>query len=117
MVKKLIAGTGAGLTIYGASDDLVEIEGIERGELAEGCTIEIGDPDTGGIAVTNRHDGKFGWTTTVRLLAVEEDDTPLPFPMRIELSETGYSLAVVIDCPAGTRVKATNSSGEEVSIS
>lgn len=97
-----------GLTIYGASDDLIEVEGIERGEI--GCwdqrvDFEIGTVDGGGYEVGMWHDGKIGWQVQLGLLA-DKDDVPIPWSMRVELSERGYSLAVIVDCPAGTRVVA-----------
>jgi hypothetical protein len=105
------------LTIYGASDDLVEVDGIERGEIDcwdRRVDFEIGTVDGGGYRVGMWHDGRLGWQVTLGLLATD-DDVPLPWPARVELSETGYSLAVIINCPAGTRVTATRN-GESIPI-
>ncbi len=105
------------LRIYGASDDLIEVEGIESGEI--GCwdqrvTFEIGTVEGGGYRVEMWHDGKTGWQTQIALLA-DKDDVVIPWPARFGLSECGYSVAVEIDCPEGTRVVASKG-GRQVPI-
>lgn len=93
--------------IYGASDDLVEVEGCpnadERGAYNRTVSVAIGGDK--GIVVSNRHDGKLGWVTSLHLGPRFEDEDPMPFPVSVEMSHTGYSLAVIVECPDGTLVE------------
>lgn len=99
------------LRIYGASDDLVELEGILRDEVNEidsdkGVPITIGEPRTGGIRVVAFYAAPFGgdkgkavWGFRVEPL---DEDVACPWPIRIEAH--GYSAHVVVGCPQGTPV-------------
>ncbi len=94
-----------GLKIYGASDDLVEIEGDVHEEI--GCyetsvELEIGGPD-GGIRVIGEYGlGKEAvWRFALEPVA---EDVPVPWPVRADLGGRGCSLAISIDCPKGTPV-------------
>ena len=97
--------------IYGASDDLVEIEGLtgmrspcqrDAEELDDYDRVRvfmIGDePNTLRVEVgyTPR-----GWEFSLSQPDNDDDNAALPFPVRIAQA-TGYSLAVVVDCPPGT---------------
>lgn len=103
------------LKIYGASDDLVELEGCVEDEI--GCydkwvEITVGyteaEPgrDTQGVKVIMRYAPKWAdagvWTAEVFPL---DEGVEIPWPVKIELSERKYSAQVVIDCPDGTPVK------------
>ncbi len=106
------------ILIYGASDDLVEIEGDVREEI--GCygksvTIEVGNRDAGGLVVRMRyapkHTTEAVWVAEVRQFA---EGVPVPWQVRIRHthrghlgsvgSAAGYSVVVEIDCPTGTPV-------------
>ncbi len=93
--------------VYGASDDLVEIEGIpvpdEIGAWDREVAVRIGGDN--GLVVKNRHDGKIGWITSVHMGPRVDDGDPLLWPVSVEMSPTGYSLAVIVECPDGTPVE------------
>jgi hypothetical protein len=96
-----------GLRIYGASDDLIEIEGDVREEIGsydKDCTIQIGDK-TGGLLVTMSY-GKRGtacWSAEISLI---DEGIPIPWPVTVCLGEScEYSAQVDIYCPADTPVK------------
>lgn len=96
------------IKVYGASDDLVEIEGDVRDEIGStgGGQVIIGD-EAGGIRIVAKYAVAKG--IGVWRLGVEpiDEDVPVPWPVRVEQTERGYSLAVIVDCPPGTPVKAT----------
>ncbi len=103
------------LKFYGASDDLFEIEGTNKGEPDEigiyggAAAVSIVAPDGTGLVVGGFYDlpkwphkGSC-WTIAVSLL---EEDKPLPaWPMRFETNKNGYSPQLVIDAPDGSSVK------------
>lgn len=96
-----------GLTIYGSSDDLVELEGEVREEInADHAEIRIGT-DLCGLVVTADYAPRKAGGAVWRL-AVEQvdEDVPLPWPVRVE-PRHAYSPQVVIDCPPGTTVTWT----------
>jgi hypothetical protein len=93
------------LRIYGASDDLVEIEGDVQEEI--GCydtqvTLEIGGLD-GGIRVIADYGVDKAAVWRLALEPVDED-VPVPWPVRTELGGRGYSLVIIVDCPPGTPI-------------
>lgn len=93
------------LRIYGASDDLVEIEGDVSEELGardRQRTITIGD-DKGGLRVIAKYapGSRAVWRLSVEPI---DEEVPIPWPVHVELAEPGYSCAVVVDCPPGTPV-------------
>jgi hypothetical protein len=98
------------IRIYGASDDLVEIEGDVQDEVSPGKMIKIGT-DEKGMYVTFRYaaNKKSGgvWRGTVEQI---EEGIPM-FPMTVGLAEASgfpdprsYSVLFTIDCPPGTPV-------------
>jgi hypothetical protein len=95
------------LKIYGASDDLVEIEGIvseELGAYDKPRVVTVGDRETGGCVVVAEYavENRAGvWSMSVSQI---DEDVPIPWPVSIAV-EHGYSVAVVIDCPSGTKVR------------
>ena len=108
------------IRIYGASDDLVEIEGHPDGEEV-GCydkdVVVIIGTMTAGLVVRMSYDGAtvpesaglgevgFGcWSARVVQVA---EDAPVPWPVTITTAGSssgavGYSVCVNIDAPAGT---------------
>jgi len=98
------------LRIYGASDDLVEIEGIvsdELGAYERARTITVGDTSGGVVvrveyAVANR---AGVWSVAFEPI---DEDVPIPWPISVKLNAIrdgrGYSTEASIDCPAGTPV-------------
>ena len=103
------------IRIYGASDDLVEIDGHVREEIncySKAVRIEVGDPTdptTGGCIVwaTYAPQEVFVAPGGTWLLAVTlfDEDVPLPWPVRLEVKECRYSPTLVIGCPTGTPVR------------
>ena len=97
--------------IYGASDDLVEIEGHVDGDEI-GCYdravyVILGDEDQGGVAVRMSYEPHFAkkdigrevgfgcWSAEIIQLA---EDCPIPWPISIKHGGRGYSVVVEIDC-------------------
>ena len=93
------------IRIYGASDDLVEIEdsagdGDEIDCYDRGVEILVDDPHHGGVIVRADYAPKGAgavWQFGLRQL---DEDVPIPWPVHIEAK--GYSVHVVIECPPGT---------------
>ena len=100
----------APITIYGASDDLVEVEGAVREEYTlgdDGTRLRLIAPDGDSLDVTADFDGVIGslnWTLTVEAV----DAYP---PWLIHFHERpGYEgdPAVTIHAPVGTTVEAVD---------
>lgn len=99
------------ITIYGTSDDLVEIEGDVNGEVGPNRTITIGD-EKQGLRI------KFQYAVGPKSGAVwrgsiEQIDEGIPiFPVTVGEhvaawrgpEERSYSVKFTIDCPPGTPV-------------
>lgn len=99
------------ISIYGDSDDLIEIE-------SDVGTEEIGCYDTsvifsfqtdgrGSFELEMWHDGKCGWTTILRFHDEREDGDEFPFTVGTEVSPTGYSWNVVVSSDKQFGVIAT----------
>jgi hypothetical protein len=96
--------------IYGASDDLVEIEGDVKDEVAPGKVIQVGD-STRGVRVVFKYAVGKG-SGSVWRGSIEQIDEGVPmFPVTISEAEpsgypnpTSYSVKFNIDCPVGTPV-------------
>lgn len=96
------------LSFWGASDDLLEVElgGTVIDEI--GCydrpvTVTVYDGDGAGVVVEYQHCGKTGWRATTVLVPEHEDGRPM-VPLKLSMSETGYSPRVDIDLPNGAGV-------------
>ena len=95
------------ITIYGASDDLVEVEGAIREEytLGDPCTrLRATAPDGDSLDIVLRFDGQVGsldWS-----IGVEAVNAYPSWPIRFH-ERPGYEgdPAVTIDAPAGTTVQ------------
>lgn len=103
------------IRIYGASDDLVEIEGHNEGDeigcYKQAVYVILGGADTGGIAVRMSYAPHFSkkigqevgfacWSAEVVQLA---ESCPIPWPVSIVHTTShgiGYSVEVRIDAPA-----------------
>ena len=98
------------ITIYGASDDLVEVEGAVREEypLADPCSrLRLTAPGGASLDVVLWFDGAIGaldWS-----ISVEAVDAYPSWPIRFHECP-GYEgdPAVTIDAPEGTTVKAVD---------
>lgn len=97
------------LRIYGASDDLVEIEGHFAEEVDcydRSVLITVGWPeanagrDSQGVYVLMRYAPKWVktgvWTAEISPL---DEDVEIPWPVTVSLGGRGYTAEVVIDCP------------------
>lgn len=101
------------LRIYGASDDLVELEGIVSDEVNHvgggPVRLRIGD-DTGGLFVVMKYSAGPGAVWSARIEQIE-DDVPIPWPVTVRTQDpqnhcgvAGYTVIVEIGCPEGTPV-------------
>lgn len=103
------------LKIYGASDDLVEIEGSIEDEIncydaSVEFTVGYPEPAPGrniqGVKIIMRYAPKWAnagvWTAEIFPI---DEDIDIPWPVSITLSERGYSAQVLVDCPIDTPVK------------
>jgi len=96
------------LRIYGASDDLVVIEGHVDDEVSPSRSITIGT-EAGGVVVSMKYGVGAGvWQARVRQI---DEGIPVPWPVTIGNAEPSgspdpqtYSVLVTIDCPADTPV-------------
>lgn len=102
------------LKIYGASDDLVELEGCVEDEIDcydKWVQITVGYPEaehgraSQGVKVIMRYAPKWvnAGVWSAEIFPIDED-VEIPWPVKVELSERKYSAQVVIDCPEGTPV-------------
>ena len=98
------------VTIYGASDDLIEIEGSTLPEPDEFSpapkdpgVVKIEDTEGGRLLVFVQYAANgLSPCWMIGLSQVDEDD-PLPaWPMRWSIAERGYSLSLEIDLPDGS---------------
>lgn len=99
------------ITIYGASDDLVEVGGCkgadEFGVPGVEWSAELIAPDGSQMAVYARYEGNGCWS--VGASQVDEDIPFAPWPVTIRAAQAGadephYSAAMDIDAPEGTRL-------------
>ena len=98
------------IAVYGASDDIVCIEGDVNDEATPGRMIEIGDGQRG-VRVTMKYAAskKSGAVWRAAIEQVEEGVPMFPVTV-VEADPRGhpdpqsYSVKVVVDCPPGTRV-------------
>jgi len=101
------------LKIYGASDDLVEIEGPGGDEVGcydSGVLITIGwteaqaGKDAKGLVVRMRYGSPgFGSTWSAEVGQIDEDIL-IPWNVTVRVAERPYSALVIVDCPDDTPV-------------
>ena len=100
------------ITIYGASDDLVEVRGAVREEYVlgdHGTRLRLVSPDGESLDVALDFDnktigGSLDWTITVAAV-----DAYPSWPIRFhERPDYPGDPAVTIDAPAGTTVEEVN---------
>lgn len=95
------------ITIYGASDDLVEVDGcVGADEFNVGVNWQ-GDlvaPGTEQLRVFAEYDAARNGCWLIAVTQTDED-VPLPsWPITFSGHDSGYSLLLSIDAPAGTRL-------------
>lgn len=95
------------IDIYGASDDLVEIDGDVWDEVSPGTTITIGNSQRG-VIVRMRYCQNGTWRASVAMI---DEGVPM-FPVSVIEAAPGgypnprsYSVMVRVDCPEGTLVR------------
>ena len=98
------------LTIYGASDDLVEVDGEFREEFSvrsSGWRGEVVAPDGDSLIITAefcKEGAEADWT-----LGIENGETWPSWPIRFtDRPDREGDPAIIIDVPAGTIVKEIN---------
>lgn len=96
--------SAGGITIYGASDDLVEVEGSIRREfdcISGDAELIVASSD-GALRVFMRYENNGCWSAAVGQI---DEGARIPWPVSIVASEKSrYSAAVVIDCPLDAQV-------------
>ena len=100
------------ITIYGASDDLVEVDGCEGADEFYVANVDDGKVCWHGDLVapggTEQLRARAIYDDGVWSIALGQTDDGVPFPAWRNDTEqaprTDYSAAVVIDAPAGTRL-------------
>lgn len=99
------------VTIYGASDDLIEVEGCKGADefsaYANDLAVWGGDliaPDGTQMRVYAIYDGCWHFS-----VGQVEEDVRLPgWPVQILQHESGYSTLLRIEAPDGTRLAFTS---------
>ena len=86
------------LTIYGASDDLIEVEGD-----VPGCDEYSGEKATFVVAGIRVH-VRFTGNWVVGVEPIDEDVPPTATNMRLSIHERGYSAQLDLDVPGGSYV-------------
>lgn len=100
------------LKFYGHSDDCLEIAGHHSDELGaydREVAILVGTREAG-VIVRGRYAPGEGAVWCFSAEQVDEG-VEVPWPMRYAVEHV-YSLALIIDCPAGTPVQVLPSKGE-----
>lgn len=93
------------LIFYGASDDLLELEGDISEEYGAygGCAVKLAAAD--GELLVTAHYGGYAPTWSIGVSPVDEVK-PIPgWPMNYSTAENGYSAALVIQCPDDVTVQ------------
>ncbi len=93
--------------IHGISDDHITVhyDGVAQQHDGDDRSFLIGDSKRGGIIVRMRYG--VGCSIGVWRADISQIDegVRIPWPVMIENArESNYSIAVVVDCPAGTPV-------------
>ena len=95
-------------SIYGASDDLIETEGVsgcdEYGAYnVESTTFILNSPSTGAsMKLVTRYNINGTWSTSIDMI---DEDIPIPnWPIEISMAPRGYSTLVEITVPDDTHL-------------
>jgi hypothetical protein len=95
------------IRIEGYSDDTVSVSGDVDDDIdtcaSDGVHVLV---EVGGIALVRcwyNEPWNTAGTWTIGVQQAQED-TPIPWPMRVVPGGRGYSVALEIDCPTGTAV-------------
>ena len=89
----------------GASDDIVSVEGWMSDEFSPDKWFLIGKVML--VRLTFENVGT-GWVIQT---AMQNEDVPVPFPVRIEYA--GYSPILIVECPVGTSVEIEDDGDDE----
>lgn len=121
---EMLVSNGAPLRFYGASDDLVEMDGGAREEWSaiDGtATLEI-VYDGVALLVEVTYGGTGTWAVTpLGSVADDGESVTLPWPVRLidhategydDGSVPTYSLALVVDAPEGATVTRTDADSD-----
>jgi len=101
------------IRIYGASDDLVEIEGDVTDEVNPGSSITVGTA-AAGVVVKMRYGKRKGAAVWEAVVGQIDEGVPIPWAVTISgLASQGdnrdhprdYTAIVDIACPPGTPVR------------
>jgi hypothetical protein len=111
------------IRVYGASDDLVEVEGHDKiSEIdcyGRDIILVFGDAETGGVALRVSYNPHFkaaqraedkdppGWACWSIEIVQLADECPIPWPISVthetrQYSRIGYTVVVSIDAPSAT---------------
>lgn len=96
------------MKIYGASDDLVEIEDCNAHDEI-GCyggmvRLLVGTPTAGLYVVMQYAGGRVPGGVWHATIAQVDEGIAIPWPVNIDVTQRGYSVEVNIDCPKETPV-------------
>lgn len=100
------------LTIYGASDDLIEVEGSIREEfnVYEGHAEIVVASSDGAMRVVLDYGDNGCWSAGIRQI---DEGARLPWPVAFGRPEhCAYSVAVTIDCPADAQIHLVGADDE-----
>lgn len=105
------------ITIYGASDDLVEVEGCEGADEFYVARVKDGEVCWRARLIAPSTEDDRWQQLCVRAIfdgcwhfAVGQVDESLPFPpwpVKVSQHQNGYSVLLTIDAPEGTRLDCT----------
>ena len=93
------------ITVYGYSDDLVEMEGHPQmtDEFGGETALIFGNKDFGGVRIEMRYAGPGVWAATIQQL---DEGVPIPWDIRVKhamdsyhMNRPGYTVLVEIDIP------------------
>ena len=109
------------ITIYGSSDDLIEVEGTVKPEpdefspnMDKSGVIKIAHPEDGGMLVFVDYAPQNIMACWMIGIAQVDEDKPIPeWPMRWGTHERGYSIQFEVDIPDGTVITKVRPMEEE----
>lgn len=79
------------LTLYGASDDLIEIDGDFREEIAD----EKGELEIAGLIITIEFEGCW----SIKVIQMDEEVPVTAENIKLSIAEGGYSMQLDMDIP------------------